>query len=168
MEKQLRENMAGREQLVAKNVAKLHEEAKTFGDQLADRLAQVAGSWGFIIGFIVVLLAWIALNTYMLITAKPFDPYPFMALNLVLSCLAAIQAPVIMMSQNRQADHDRIQDTQDYETNVKAEQEIENVFQQLDAHRKEDTAQLMALQEQQMKLLQDILTACQRGSSPSQ
>ena len=159
MEHKMLDSMMAQEHLVTKNVAKLHEEAKSVGDVLADKMAQVAGSWGFIIAFVCVLLAWISLNTYILLTAKPFDPYPFMALNLVLSCLAAIQAPVIMMSQNRQAVHDRLQDTQDFETNVKAEQEIANVFAQLDAHRKQDTQELIELQKQQMDLLQKILDA---------
>ncbi|MBN2067957.1 MAG: DUF1003 domain-containing protein [Candidatus Diapherotrites archaeon] len=96
---------------------------RTFGQKLADGLAEKAGSWAFIIGFFVFLLFWMAVNTYMVLT-HVWDPYPFILLNLVLSCLAAIQAPIILMSQNRAAEVDRQKAERDYYVNRKAEKEI--------------------------------------------
>jgi len=87
---------------ISKNINVLHEERMTFGERAADWFARFAGSWSFISGFMIVLLLWITLNSVFLFI-KPYDPYPFILLNLVLSCLAAMQAPIIMMSQNRQA-----------------------------------------------------------------
>lgn len=94
----------------------------TFGQRLADRVAKVGGSWAFIIGFALFLLSWGGLNGWLL--SRPFDPFPFIFLNLMLSMLAAIQAPVIMMSQNRHAERDRLRAIQDFEVNLKAELEI--------------------------------------------
>ena len=116
---------------VSKNVNVLHEERMTIGERLADWFARFAGSWSFISGFMIVLLLWIALNSVFLFI-KPYDPYPFILLNLVLSCLAAMQAPIIMMSQNRQAKRDRIQADHDYEINLKAEKEIEELHRKID------------------------------------
>ena len=100
------------------------DAATSSGDRLADSIARVGGSWPFIIGFLVFLAAWIVLNAAMLATRDRFDPYPFIFLNLVLSMLAALQAPIIMMSQNRQALKDRLVANTDYEVNLKAELEI--------------------------------------------
>jgi len=143
---------------VAKNINETHEGALTFGQRIADRLAQVAGSWGFIITFGGVLVAWIGLNVYLLHSYKEaaFDPYPFILLNLVLSCLAAIQAPVIMMSQNRAASRDRLQADNDYQVNVKAELEIERLHLKMDdlmLHRWEE---LLAIQNQQIEILKGL------------
>ncbi|WP_232780811.1 DUF1003 domain-containing protein [Aquidulcibacter paucihalophilus] len=96
----------------------------TFGQKLADRVAEVGGSWGFVIGFCVFLVIWALLNLVILHGQARFDPYPFIFLNLILSMLAAIQAPIIMMAQNRQAEKDRLTTRMDYEVNVKAEHEI--------------------------------------------
>ncbi len=105
----------------------------SFGDRLADRVAAVGGSWGFIIGFTVVLFGWMLLNTDVLAHfGMAFDPYPYIFLNLMLSTLAAIQAPVIMMSQNRQAAKDRLAASLDYETNLRAEIEILRLHHKLD------------------------------------
>ena len=106
------------------------EKRLTFGQRAADAIATFGGSWPFIITFFVFLAFWVALNSYLLI--KRWDPYPFILLNLILSCLAAIQAPIILMSQNRQADRDRINADLDYEVNVKAETEIEDMQKDLD------------------------------------
>lgn len=105
------------------------EQQLTFGERLADRIAAFGGSWAFISAFVAVLLAWIAYNV-----ERPagFDPYPFILLNLVLSCLAALQAPVIMMSQNRMAAKDRLDARHDYEVNLKAEMEITQLHANLD------------------------------------
>ncbi|MEI6578642.1 MAG: DUF1003 domain-containing protein [Eubacteriales bacterium] len=106
-------------------------EKSTLGQRAADKLAKGAGSWGFIIVFFIVLLIWITTNAILL--TKPFDPYPFILMNLILSCLAAIQAPVIMMSQNRQEEKDRLRAKNDYKVNLKAEIIIEDIHQKLDA-----------------------------------
>jgi uncharacterized membrane protein len=98
------------------------EDKMKWHERLADKVAEVGGSWTFIVGFAVCLILWAGLNSLLLV--HPFDPYPFIFLNLLLSMLAAIQAPVIMMSQNRQAARDRIQATRDFEINLKAELEI--------------------------------------------
>jgi uncharacterized membrane protein len=114
----------------------LFDERLTFGQRLADRVATVGGSWGFIIGFGVFLGAWAILNTVIL-AAHAFDPFPFIFLNLMLSMLAALQAPVIMMSQNRQAAKDRFEARLDYETNQRAETQIEALHDKIDALREE-------------------------------
>lgn len=98
----------------------------TFGERAADNIARWAGSWTFIIGFIFLLIVWMALNVYALV--GEWDPYPFILLNLVLSCIAALQAPVILMSQNRQAQKDRIKAEYDYRVNRRAERLIEQVL----------------------------------------
>ncbi|MCK5150083.1 DUF1003 domain-containing protein [Candidatus Pacearchaeota archaeon] len=110
------------------------KHAKTYGQRAADFLAKWAGSWAFIIGFFVFLIIWMILNIYFFVEykiGKPWDPYPFILLNLCLSCLAAIQAPVILMSQNRTVQRDRLRAEYDYQVNKKAEQEIQEVKKQL-------------------------------------
>ncbi|SIQ70672.1 Uncharacterized membrane protein [Rhizobium sp. RU35A] len=119
-------------------------ERLTFGDRLADRIAVVGGSWSFIIGFTVFLVAWAILNTVVL-AANAFDPFPFIFLNLMLSMLAALQAPIIMMSQNRQAAKDRLAARLDYETNLRSEAEIANLHAKVDALTS-DIAMLLRLQ----------------------
>ena len=111
------------------------------GDRLADAIARIGGSWGFIIGFFAFLLFWVATNTLFL-TADRFDPYPFIFLNLVLSMVAAVQAPIIMMSQNRAATRDRLDASHDYEINLKAEIEILALHEKLDAMRREDSQRM--------------------------
>lgn len=101
------------------------------GQRLADGIARVGGSWGFIIAFLLFLVFWCLINT-ILLTTRAFDPYPFIFLNLVLSMLAAIQAPIIMMSQNRQAERDRFEAAKDYEVNLKAELEVLSLHQKID------------------------------------
>ncbi len=109
----------------------LFDERLTFGEKLADRVAAVGGSWGFIIGFGLFLGAWALLNTVVL-AAHAFDPFPFIFLNLMLSMLAALQAPIIMMSQNRQAAKDRFEARLDYETNLRAEAQIDSLHHKID------------------------------------
>lgn len=108
------------------------DERLTFGERLADRVAAVGGSWGFILGFGLFLAVWAVLNTVVL-AARAFDPFPFIFLNLMLSMLAALQAPIIMMSQNRQAAKDRLEARLDYETNLRAEAQIEELHAKIDA-----------------------------------
>jgi len=116
-------------QRTARDITAEFEERLTFGVRLADRIAALGGSWGFITAFLAALLAWIAYNAE---RPEGFDPYPFILLNLVLSCLAALQAPVIMMSQNRMAAKDRIDARHDYEVNLKAEMEIMQLHTKID------------------------------------
>lgn len=97
---------------------------RNFGDYLADRITEIAGSWPFIIGLIIFLLLWIILNIFILTNA---DPYPFILLNLLLSCIAALQAPIIMMSQNREAKKDRLRSSNDYKTDLKSELILEDL-----------------------------------------
>lgn len=129
---------------VSKNINEEHKDSLTFGDRMADKLADYAGSWSFIFTFGFLLIVWMVINSVALI--KHFDPYPFILLNLVLSCLAAIQAPIIMMSQNRQEAKDRLRAQNDYEVNLKAELIIE------DLHTKAD--KIIENQEKILKLLE--------------
>lgn len=129
---------------VSKNINEEHKDSLTFGDRMADKLADYAGSWSFIFTFGFLLIVWMVINSIALI--KHFDPYPFILLNLVLSCLAAIQAPIIMMSQNRQEAKDRLRAQNDYEVNLKAELIIE------DLHTKAD--KIIENQEKILKLLE--------------
>jgi uncharacterized membrane protein len=116
---------------IARPVHHEMEEGLTFGERLADRVAALGGSWSFFGIFFVFLFGWILLNSWVLIR-RPFDPYPYILLNLLLSCLAAIQAPVILMSQNRQAAKDRLHAMHDYEINLKAEIEILQLHEKID------------------------------------
>ena len=123
---------------------------RSLGERVADRVAVFGGSWPFIFIALGAIAIWMLVNAA---GAKPFDPYPFILLNLVLSCLAALQAPIIMMSQNRQAAHDRLDAQHDYEVNIKAEMEIVALHTKLDEIREAKWAQLIELQERQIALL---------------
>ncbi|NTW93510.1 MAG: DUF1003 domain-containing protein [Chlorobiaceae bacterium] len=127
----------------------------TFGQRLADRIATFGGSWSFIIIFGLFLFLWMGLNSWLLV-ARPFDPYPFILLNLVLSSLAAIQAPLIMMSQNRQEARDRARAIHDYQVNLKAELEIRQLHQKVDHLLSRQWERLVEIQEIQMELINDI------------
>jgi uncharacterized membrane protein len=129
---------------VARNINQVFDERLTLGERLADRVAAVGGSWGFIVGCTVFLLAWAALNGFVL-AASAFDPYPFVFLNLLLSMVAALQAPVIMMSQNRQASKDRLAAAMDYEVNIKSETAIAELHDKVDRMQAQ-IEQLAALQ----------------------
>jgi len=118
---------------ISRDAADIEEAQASFGDRLADRVAAVGGSWGFIISFAVILFGWMLLNSDILPHwNRAFDPYPYIFLNLMLSMLAAIQAPVIMMSQNRQGDRDRVAASHDYEVNLRAELEIMRLHEKVD------------------------------------
>lgn len=119
---------------VAKDMNRHISDSMGFGGRLADSIARIGGSWSFILSFLAFLLVWTLANTWLL-TRDAFDPYPFIFLNLVLSMLAAIQAPVIMMSQNRQTERDRLDAAHDYEVNLKAEIEIMALHEKMDALR---------------------------------
>jgi uncharacterized membrane protein len=114
-----------------RDVNEVFDQRLTFGDRLADRVAAIGGSWNFIIGFGLFMVVWAVLNTVVL-TRHSFDPFPFIFLNLMLSMLAALQAPVIMMSQNRQAAKDRLDMRLDYETNLRSEAEIASLHEKID------------------------------------
>ena len=130
---------------------------RTFGERIADRVAKFGGSWTFILIFFGVLMLWVILNSYVLINYNnTFDPYPYILLNLFLSMLAALQAPVIMMSQNRQAAKDRLDAQHDYEVNLKAELEILSLHEKLDDLRDQKWIELVKTQQQQIGLLESI------------
>ncbi len=127
----------------------------TLGQRLADHVASFGGSWTFIIFFASVLIVWIVINSVAML-GKPFDPYPFILLNLVLSCLAAIQAPVIMMSQNRQEVKDRLRAENDYRVNLKAELEIRHLHSKLDLLLTHQWQRLLEIQQVQTDLLEEL------------
>ena len=142
-------------ELLARNINQEFESRMTLGDRLSDRLADFGGSWIFISIFMGMLIIWMVINTWLLLE-KPFDPYPYILLNLVLSCLAAIQAPVILMSQNRQEAKDRLRSEHDYEVNVKAEIEIRKLHEKLDHLLMHQWQRLMEIQQLQVDLMEEI------------
>jgi len=154
LEREVLESLARQETLSADSDADFDREL-TFGARLADRIAAVGGSWGFILGFAGFLLVWVLINTLVLLW-RPFDPYPFILLNLILSCLAAIQAPIIMMSQNRQEDKDRLRSENDYRVNLKAELEIRHLHEKLDHLLSRQWERLVEIQQVQLELLSEI------------
>jgi uncharacterized membrane protein len=143
---------------ISRNASRAFEESLTLGQRLADRIAVFGGSWTFILIFLVTLLTWIVLNTLVLNrVGRAFDAYPYIFLNLILSMLAALQAPVIMMSQNRHAAKDRLAAAHDYEVNLKSELEILALHQKVDALREQQWTELLAMQQQQIQLLTTLL-----------
>jgi uncharacterized membrane protein len=150
---------------ISRNTNQEFAKGLTFGQRLADQVAAFGGSWTFILGFGLLLLAWIGLNAFVL-SQPSFDPYPFILLNLLLSTLAALQAPVIMMSQNRQAAKDRLDAAHDYEVNLKAELEIMALHQKLDLLREQQWAELIAIQQEQIRLLTQLLSEGKGSETP--
>ena len=142
---------------VAENVAEAHEDRLTIGQRAADAVARFGGSWTFIGLFAAVLFGWMAINSVALFGSKPFDPFPFILLNLVLSCLAAIQAPIIMMSQRRQDERDRLEAENDYRVNLKAELEVRELREALDRLHVEHGAMLGDLRAGMAELRQAVL-----------
>ena len=134
------------------------EKKLTLGQRLADRVAGFGGSWTFIIIFATILLSWVLLNTLILTrSSASFDPYPYILLNLFLSMLAAVQAPVILMSQNRQGVKDRLDAAHDYEVNLKAELEILSLHEKLDELREMKWSELIIMQQEQLRLLTQLM-----------
>jgi uncharacterized membrane protein len=127
----------------------------SLGDRIADKVASFGGSWTFIIIFFIILWAWIVANSLYLIV-KPFDPYPYILMNLILSCLAAIQAPIIMMSQNRQELKDRIRAENDYKVNLKSEIEVRTLHEKVDHLLLDQWSKMMRIQEIQIEILEEI------------
>jgi len=143
---------------VARNTNKEFDETLTFGQRLADQVATFGGSWTFIMIFASILLSWIVLNSFLLAKMNSaFDPYPYILLNLFLSMLASIQAPIIMMSQKRQAAKDRLDAAHDYEVNMKAELEIADLHRKVDEMREKQWAELIEMQQEQIRLLTQLL-----------
>jgi uncharacterized membrane protein len=153
---------------VARNVNSVLEAQQTFGERIADRVAQLGGSWTFIAIFTGMLIAWVVANTVVLARyGGGFDPYPYIFLNLILSMIAALQAPVILMSQNRQAARDRLAASLDYEINLKAEVEIMALHEKLDLIRVEHLEGMLSDQAQRFEELTQIVRATLTKSLPS-
>ena len=141
----------------SKNVHQDMSEHATFGQKMADKVASFGGSWTFISLFMAVMVTWIFLNSFILLKLNgPFDPYPYILLNLVLSMLAA-RAPIILMSQNRQAYKDRLSAEHDYEVNLKAELEITGLHEKMDSLREKQWSELISIQQEQLGLLRQLL-----------
>ena len=137
----------------AQDFGQQFREQLSLGQRLADKVASFGGSWTFIFLFLAGMMVWMLINAD---RTAAFDPFPFILLNLILSCLAALQAPVIMMSQNRQAAKDRLEAHYDYEVNMKAEMEILDLHAKLDQLREAQWSELIALQQRQVQLLEEI------------
>jgi uncharacterized membrane protein len=142
--------------ILSENIQDVIEAKLTIGQKIADKVAAFGGSWTFIITFFTFLIIWMAINIWVF-TAKPFDPYPFILLNLILSCLAAIQAPIIMMSQNRQEQKDRQRNEHDYKINLKAELEIKLLSEKIDHLLVHQNKKLLEIQEVQVDYLEDLM-----------
>ncbi|MBQ0908169.1 DUF1003 domain-containing protein [Flavobacterium sp. F-328] len=142
--------------ILSENIQDEIEAELTFGQKLADGVAAFGGSWAFIITFFSFILIWMIINIWFL-TTKPFDPFPFILLNLILSCLAAIQAPIIMMSQNRQEQKDRQRSEHDYKINLKAELEIKLLSEKIDHLLAHQNKKLLEIQELQTDYLEDLM-----------
>jgi uncharacterized membrane protein len=142
-------------EILSSDISKQFERKLTFGERLSDHIAEFGGSWKFLITFGAVLLIWIAINGVILVT-HAFDPYPFILLNLILSCLAAMQAPIIMMSQNRAEARDRLRAENDYKVNLKAELEIRHLHEKIDHLLRRQYNRLFEIQQIQIELLEEI------------
>ncbi|MFL6583047.1 MAG: DUF1003 domain-containing protein [Chthoniobacterales bacterium] len=152
-------------EVLTENIEKQFERKLTFGERLSDHIATFGGSWRFIITFGAILLAWIALNAFVFLN-KGFDPYPFILLNLILSCLAAIQAPIIMMSQNRSEARDRLRADNDYKVNLKAELEIRHLHEKIDHLLRRQYNRLFEIQQMQIDLLEELNQRGRARTSP--
>jgi len=142
-------------EILSADISKQFERKLTFGERLSDHIAEFGGSWKFLITFGAVIFVWIGANAVLLAT-RAFDPYPFILLNLILSCLAAVQAPIIMMSQNRAEARDRLRAENDYKVNLKAELEIRHLHEKIDHLLRRQYNRLFEIQQIQIELLQEI------------
>src|SRR5438876_4217858 len=142
-------------EILSSDISKQFEKKLTFGERLSDHIAEFGGSWKFLISFGAVLLIWIAINGVILET-RAFDAYPFILLNLILSCLAAVQAPIIMMSQNRAETRDRLRAENDYKINLKAELEIRHLHEKIDHLLRRQYNRLFEFQQIQIELLEEL------------
>jgi len=159
LDRQVAESIA-RQDTIAENTEEEFEEHRTLGEKLADSMASFGGSWKFLISFGVVLVLWMALN--IVLGPRAFDVYPFILLNLCLSCLAAVQAPVIMMSQKRQEAKDRLRANNDYRVNLKAELEIRHLHEKLDYLVARQWQRLAEIQQIQMEMMNDANAASRK------
>src|SRR3954471_693684 len=150
-------------EILSSDIEKQFEKELTFGERLSDRIAEFGGSWKFLITFGAVIFVWIGANVVLLAT-RAFDPYPFILLNLILSCLAAVQAPVIMMSQNRAEARDRLRAENDYKINLKPEHEIRHLHEKIDHLLQRQYTRLFEIQQIQIELLQELAQK-RRGST---
>ncbi|PQJ81886.1 DUF1003 domain-containing protein [Polaribacter glomeratus] len=156
LEEDVLKTLQNQETLTAKMTTEADSSKFTLGQRLADKIASFGGSWKFIIIFGVFILIWIFSNIVFLVN-KGFDPYPFILLNLILSCLAALQAPVIMMSQNRQEEKDRDRAKQDYMVNLKSELEIRMLHEKIDHLIIHQQQELLNIQQVQVEMMEDIM-----------
>jgi uncharacterized membrane protein len=148
--------------VLSENIEEVIEGKLTIAQKLADKIATFGGSWTFIIIFFVFILAWMGINIWILVT-KSFDPFPFILLNLILSCLAAIQAPIIMMSQNRKEQKDRLRGENDYKINLKAELEIKLLSEKIDHMIVHQNKKLLEIQEIQTDYLEDLMNELKKN-----
>lgn len=153
----------GRVETIAADANREYDRQRSFGERVADHLATFGGSWRFLFLFGAVLFLWIIVNTAHLLAA-PFDPFPYILLNLILSCLAAVQAPVIMMSQNRQDARDRLRSENDYVVNLKAELEIRQLHEKIDHLLAHQWSRLVEIQQIQMDVLSELGTKKEKRS----
>ena len=142
-------------ELITENINSSIQEKMKIGDSISDKVASFGGSWKFIIFFFAILAFWILLNSLFL-AKKSFDPYPFILMNLILSCLAAIRAPIIMMSQHRLEKRDRLRSENDYKVNLKAEIEIRTLHEKVDHLLLDQWSKMMNIQEMQIEVLEEI------------
>jgi uncharacterized membrane protein len=152
---------------IATNVNALYSGTMSFGERISDKVAAFGGSWSFIIIFLVILFLWVSSNVVLGLYGKAVDPFPFIFLNLLLSMVAALQAPIIMMSQNRQAAKDRLVAGHDYEINLKAELEILALHEKMDEVRQSKLVKLMEQQEEQLVFLRKLVAQAKVTSSAS-
>ncbi len=152
-------------EIISENIGKQFEKKLTFGEALSDKIASFGGSWRFIMLFGAVLFSWLAMNV--VLATRAFDPYPFILMNLILSCLAAIQAPIIMMSQNRSEARDRLRAENDYKINLKAELEIRHLHEKIDHLLRRQYNRLFEIQQIQIELLEEISNKRRGGSTES-
>lgn len=150
-------NAIEEQRLISEKLFEFEDSNPTLGGRITDKMAVFGGSWSFIIFFLTLMFIWIGINLYLL--NKPFDPFPFILLNLLLSTIAALQAPIIMMSQNRKEDKDRQRATNDYLVNLKAEIEVRNLHQKLDLLISEQMKTMFEIQGMQMDLMEEIKAA---------
>ena len=150
------------QETLTENINRAFEKSVTFGQRIADRVATFGGSWIFIGTFFLVLAAWIGINSVATFL-RPFDPYPYILLNLILSCLAALQAPIIMMSQNRIEVRDRLRSENDYQVNLKAELEIRHLHEKLDVLLKHQWQKLLEIQQIQMDFMKELIRRTPEG-----
>ena len=142
-------------EIISSNIEQQFQRELTFGERVSDRLAEFGGSWKFLMMFCGVLIAWIITNG-VIIATHAFDPFPFILLNLILSCLAAVQAPIIMMSQNRAEARDRLRAENDYKINLKAELEIRHLHEKIDHLLRRQYNRLFEIQQIQIELLEEL------------